>query len=455
MTSNEGPGASKRTNDTSRRGLLAATGTSLALGLAGCSSGGESTTTRSESGEATSDGTSNEETGGDGSSDEDLTEPGYADELRSVPSGLADPTYRSYNPDSAGPGTDATTMMREPADEPRSLGDTAIVVDGTTYIVSSFEAIAYDPGLERLWQTDLDLETPSGASNHAVPVYLDDTLVVAASNPPRLVGLNPEDGTREYLETGPTEFEQLHPVGRHDDALLYLAAEEGESALDQVVSLVWYDPTDASEVRRSDSFEDGYTGVDTVMGDGRLYAWDSAISLTDGVEVWETQSDDYTTTLLYSNDVVVRGKASSYTSSVPEELFGLDAETGERLWSTSVSIDNMPVQDVAADDSRIYTRGNTTMRAYDLSDGKQVWEQITASEMSSEFAIGDSNLYVGTTDDKMQVLDTETGERKSRIDVGSLTYSMSVVGDRLYCATRAGQHGEAQFDGDLMVVAAK
>jgi len=191
------------------------------------------------------------------------------------------------------------------------------------------------------------------------------------------------------------------------------------------------------------------------MGDERLYAWDSAISLTDGVEVWETQSGDKTTTLLYSNDVVVRGKAPSVTTSVPEELFGLDAETGERLWSTSVTIDNMPVQDVAADDSRIYTRGNTTMRAYDLSDGEQVWEQITASKMSSEFAIGDSNLYVGTTDDKMQVLDTETGERKSRIDVENRSYSMSVVGNRLYCATRAGRHGEAEFDGDLMVVAPK
>jgi outer membrane protein assembly factor BamB len=106
---------------------------------------------------------------------------------------------------------------------------------------------------------------------------------------------------------------------------------------------------------------------------------------------------------------------------------------------------------MAADETNVYTVGETKVDAYRLESGEQSWEQITASEIRTTSAVGGSNLYFITGDGQLHVLDTATGERLGRYQVNNMRSSLTIVGNRLYC-NRTDQPSSNNEVGQMNVI---
>lgn len=435
----------------SRRKILTLTTGGIAA-LAGCGSSSqgsdsENTSKSKETTEPAGSGTNTDAQQSQGEQSSDTRVSGSG----SLPGWISDPADDKYDSDETGPGMAGQTLWQKATNPGEMLNGKATIVDGHTYIASQSSVKAFDTDGDSKWSKQLKLDLD--LDGDVTPFLMGDTLVVVATSPSRIIGLKSEDGERRYLDSGPSQFSQVRPIGTQEGSLLYLVKEEDDEGVGHRAFVVWYDPAEGSVVQKSNSFEGRYTDQDVLIGDGRVYFSGIAVSLFDGNKVWETPHKRYSTSLLYSNGIVIRAKMGS--GNVYERFYALDAETGERLWDKNAAPNGNYLWGAAADGSRLFAHSEKKVIAYNLENGEKEWQQITASALKSQTVVGGTNVYVGTADDQIHVLNAENGKRRSRFNVAAVPKKMSVVGNRLYCYSGILSGRGNSFSGSLHIIGPK
>jgi len=134
--------------------------------------------------------------------------------------------------------------------------------------------------------------------------------------------------------------------------------------------------------------------------DGNIYCIDAET----GEKIWSYQTGD----VVQSSPIVVNNKL--YIGSADHNLYCLDAETGEKIWGHE--IDTAVYSSPAFYNNRIYVASKGYLYCVDASIGEELWKQKMEITHDSVL-IGDGKLYVaGYTRDGRGIycLDTETGK---------------------------------------------
>jgi hypothetical protein len=438
----------------SRRNVLKATGVAVSVGIAGCSSNGSDSSPNGNAGSSSDD--SNQDGTNSGNADMADTESNsettnnsstptteqiepYKEDIGGFPRWVANPTRDGYTAEYNGPGTDGEVLWQHPDQFNFGNSGSLLVIDGTSYIVNSNNVAAIGPSGNEQWSKNLSMDMDPK------PFIFDDTLVLTTSS--RVIGLNPTDGSRRWLQSLEAGYSEMTPVGKYNDRILYVANAPDDSGL----RVLWYHPFEQEIIRESDTIEKARAGGPRpILGDQRLYlsGANMGISLSDGSVSWDAEDRAHEQAYLYSNGKLLLSRWEG--GNVITDIRALDGETGETQWETS-GLGANTTRSMAADDMNVYTVGETKITAYGLNNGEKSWEQITASQIQTTCAIGGSNLYFATGDGKLHVLDTETGERKGRYGVNNVSGSITVVGNRIYF-NRTGYTLTGKQVGQIIVI---
>lgn len=435
-----------------RRDMLAATGTVLASGslaaLAGCISEDGSGSDGSDN--STNNGQTNETTDDDSTSSSESSQAAFEKDTGSHPLWVANPAQNGCTAEFSGPGSDGEVLWKYPEGDGMSVSTagTLFTVDGVSYKVLRHTLEAIGPDGDKLWSKNLGLEeTP-------VPVMIDGTLVLAS--PTRALGYNPEDGSRKWMRQLDVKYSYVKPVGKYNNQILFLANGPDNNWS----RVLWFDPLEPAVTKKSDKM-DRRIGRDSrlpILGGEHLYLHGgTAVSLSDGTVSWNNapptgsiDSGKDGETHLYTNGTFIQSVQQGYDKIT--SIRALDAATGEVQWKLSNIKKSDGYYQMAADDERVYVSAKKKVSAYKLSDGSKSWEQITASRITTNLAIGGSNLYFVTKDKKLHVLDTASGERKTRYGVPYRYGSLTVVGNRLYCNKNRNANGMDSEHGQTIVI---
>lgn len=146
-----------------------------------------------------------------------------------------------------------------------------------------------------------------------------------------------------------------------------------------------------------------------------------AMDVSTGTELWSTEipyhTNDWTTWMGGVKNGQVYASRSGNGASVLDNLYALDAETGDTLWVSSVLIDAGPYDGVvfAADGDPVIASFTDIWR-FNSEDGSLVWHADRVGSVSGSCggALFQNNFYVADAASGGHVLvryDVETGER--------------------------------------------
>jgi outer membrane protein assembly factor BamB len=172
----------------------------------------------------------------------------------------------------------------------------------------------------------------------------------------------------------------------------------------------------------------------TTVHDGSVYvtapSYITALDAADGRERWRYETPSSLSPRFVSVGSDIIGFA------VDRNLFGLNPDTGEQLWNHQFG-PSTRFPYVLLNDQQFLAAFGDTVHAVGL-DGEIRWEQTPAADEDiSTLALGDETLYVGSREDWVVALDTETGTELWRETIDGLSYSLrtTVSGDTLYVDT--------------------
>ena len=145
--------------------------------------------------------------------------------------------------------------------------------------------------------------------------------------------------------------------------------------------------------------------------EGHLYALDSS----SGDVQWKLAfADGVATTPLLIDDRVVFVSAHG-------DVVSVDAKTGKRVWKTTPAgaLKPMPfIPSPAHAANRVFVADNVgNVFAFDAISGKTLWQNALTARPNTALAIAGSSIVVGTADDFLNWISTDTGKTTKRIKV--------------------------------------
>lgn len=240
----------------------------------------------------------------------------------------------------------------------------------------------------------------------------------------------------------PSEDGEEEDTEEPEEELQEGAEENSEEGPEHSATTVWEFEAE-NTFQATPAYHNGVLFVPNA--DARIYAIDAE----SGDEVWTTRLErDLRTTLATSNEAVFTPRDGEFNYALSQEsgdviwesdehffagkpdyedgkLFftrsginALDAETGRGLWEHELDV--YATSPVMASNGLAVTRGPNGIHAVEQDDGDEVWNFRPDGEpyergfqMSSEYVVFRAD------DDRIYVLDTDTGEQVTRISTGA------------------------------------
>lgn len=296
-------------------------------------------------------------------------------------------------PTAAGPSTLGEKWRFETEFEIQS---SPIASDGLVYIGSEdrhLYALNQDTG-EVEWKEKFGETIERG-----VPAILDDKIILAprGADGREIHALDKETGEKLWKQE--TTAGARGPITAVDGAVYYgdsggmikLDADSGEQRWEYFIEVV-------TSMRSGPAVVDGavYFGTTTE----EVYALDAET----GDELWNFSPFD----AVWSDPTVVG--ETVYVGSDDENVYALDANDGSEYWSTDMGerVRTSP----AVHGETVFIAAAGTVTALDSEDGSEVWSEEIGRGIRSSPAVTNSVLYVGGRD-SLYALDIETGEKRS------------------------------------------
>ena len=195
------------------------------------------------------------------------------------------------------------------------------------------------------------------------------------------------------------------PLFRRDVGLAGVAAGELPDELD----VAWTFQAGGA-ITSSPAYVRGwvYFGSD----DGKVYCLAGA----DGSKLWEFPTDD----LIEAPPLVVDGKV--YIGSNDAWFYALDAETGELLWKKETGDKILGGANFhRTEEGLIIVVGSydANLYGFDANSGEQLWVYTTDNYVNGTPAIHAGKAIFGGCDAILHVVDVQTGERVSGLELGT------------------------------------
>jgi outer membrane protein assembly factor BamB len=145
-------------------------------------------------------------------------------------------------------------------------------------------------------------------------------------------------------------------------------------------------------------------------GVGHVYAFDRRT----GAVKWKYKSTSVPT------DIVQIG-SNIYFGSFQDVWFAAKLQTGELVWTFSTGVPNPEchfIKSPVSDENRVYITGvDGVIYSLDAASGRLVWKRKLTAATSTSLALKDKSLFVGTTDNRIYRLSSQTGETAAEIAV--------------------------------------
>jgi len=407
----------------SRRRFLATAVAVSAVGLSGCGSGGNATTTAADgaddgSGDSSEGETSEPDTPEPTPEPTDTAEPADTPEPTDTPTSTPEqgrltgwPSYQvnagnwGHRPDAVGPHESVSTAWTVDVDQ-KEVNSAPILVDGTLYVGGggpgdnrgAFYAIDAESG-EIAWSKQLDAPVTGGAA-------------FAETNYADLI----------CVGTGSGLIEAYEPDG----------------------STFWEYEIQSNEVLTA-----------PLVGDGNIYFGSNAARLfkfdaTDGTQKWSFDlTGEVTGGPAWADGTIV-------ISSKDDKVYGV-SQSGDEEWSNNLGAD---VNGVAHRDRTTYATPSTNGTAALSSAGRTNWETPVGARVLSPPAVTDSHVYAGTEEGYLVAVGRDSGSERWRFEEPSAAVSAPpVVADgtvyfgaqdsRLYAVdTESGEMEWSEETGD-------
>ncbi|MEF8937563.1 MAG: PQQ-binding-like beta-propeller repeat protein [Halovenus sp.] len=127
-----------------------------------------------------------------------------------------------------------------------------------------------------------------------------------------------------------------------------------------------------------------------------------------------------------SSPTIVDGTV--YFGSVDNNVYALDAETGDEQWRFETGDHVLSSPNVVDGTVYIGSRDNHVY-ALDTEDGEEQWRFETDSLVQSSPTVFDSTVYVGSRDSNVYAIDAESGDEQWRFETGDYVRSSPTVVD--------------------------
>lgn len=183
-----------------------------------------------------------------------------------------------------------------------------------------------------------------------------------------------------------------------------------------------------------------------------------AINIHTGEEVWsfspaetpisarDTASCLVSSFSFYTNGhlggLVTIGNGSAYWSSLNQQLYSLDAKSGELNWTTYTDLCANP--GTVFVDNKILINNSGKLIAFDSETGNKRWEfaididessVVKMSKMTAP-AAHEGSLYIGANDEHLYVLNAESGEEEWRYKtMGRVESPLSIARNTIFFGT--------------------
>lgn len=119
-------------------------------------------------------------------------------------------------------------------------------------------------------------------------------------------------------------------------------------------------------------------------------------------------------------------------------LHALDRATGKRRWKYASGAE-IPGGAAIVGDRVLFGSHDSYLYCLNAADGSEVWKYQTQDMINCSLAISNGKTFVAGCDQKLRVIDIETGMQVSELDLGSpLIASPAVIDNILYVGTHAG-----------------
>jgi outer membrane protein assembly factor BamB len=173
--------------------------------------------------------------------------------------------------------------------------------------------------------------------------------------------------------------------------------------------------------------------------DGKLYALDSNGSL-----LWTFAAEQP----LWSQPVMVGNVL--VVSSMDHNVYGLDAQSGEEIWSSAAGGAIVSSPSVGEDGIIYVGTLNKQVLAINATNGREAWSFETPGWVWGSPTYFGGQLYLGDLEGTLIALDATTGRESWRVDTeGAITGAPLVVDDHIYVINENGQVISFALDGTI------
>ena len=143
-------------------------------------------------------------------------------------------------------------------------------------------------------------------------------------------------------------------------------------------------------------------------GVGHVYAFNRAT----GAVKWKYKSTSVPTDILQIGSNI-------YFGSFQDRWSAAKLQTGEPLWTFSTGVANPEchfAKSPVTDENHVYITGiDGVIYSLDAASGRIVWKRKLTAAPSTSLAIRDKSLFVGTSDNRIYRLNSQTGENEAEI----------------------------------------
>jgi len=161
-------------------------------------------------------------------------------------------------------------------------------------------------------------------------------------------------------------------------------------------------------------------------GVGHVYAFDRRT----GAVKWKHKSTSVPTDILQVGSNI-------YFGSFQDRWSAAKLQTGELIWTFSTGVPNPEchfAKSPVTDENHVYITGiDGVIYSLDATSGRQVWNRKLTAAPSTSLTIKDKSLFVGTTDNRIYRLNSQTGESEAEIRVEAQPVGRpTLTGDSLF-----------------------
>lgn len=137
-----------------------------------------------------------------------------------------------------------------------------------------------------------------------------------------------------------------------------------------------------------------------------------------------------------------------YIGAYDNNLYALDAATGEFLWKYATE-DGISSTPTIHEDKLYIGSADYYVHAISIRSGKNIWKFETEGPIYSSPQVAEQHVFIGSDDHFLYVLNTRTGRMAWRMDGGAKVRSSPlIIGDNAYFATEGGEIYCVDFSGN-------